>query len=120
MAMLIDISHHVLSRKTDVSRPQSNEDENSAKQDVDFDPPPVYQSKQNTLDEQSTASPQYDQENVQDDTSNVTLRIEDSEDADEVLISDTVLEDHGVWFHSIAPTCLIGIVIVPQVSPIPS
>ncbi|KAF8341808.1 hypothetical protein F5887DRAFT_976082 [Amanita rubescens] len=87
MAMLIDISHHVLSRKTitDVS----------PKQDVDLEPPPAYQSKQNTLDEQSTASPQYDKENVQDDTSNVTLRIEDSEDADEVLISDTVLEDHG-------------------------
>ncbi len=91
MAMLIDISHHVLSRKTDVSRPQSKEI--SGKQDMDLEPPPAYQSKQNTLDERSTTS---DQENVQDDTSDITLRIEDSEDADEVLISDTVLEDHGV------------------------
>ncbi len=89
--MLIDISHHVLSRKTDVSRPQSKEI--SGKQDMDLEPPPAYQSKQNTLDERSTTS---DQENVQDDTSDITLRIEDSEDADEVLISDTVLEDHGV------------------------
>lgn len=106
MAMLIDISHHVLSRKTDVSRPRSNEDEISAKQDVDLEQLPAYQSRQ-ILDKQSTTPPQYDQENVQDDKSNVTLMIEGSEDADDVLISDTVLEDHGVRFHSAAPTCLI-------------
>ncbi len=87
--MLIAISHDVLSRKT-VSRPRSKEDEILAKQDVDLETPP-----QSTLDEQSTTSPQYDQKNVRDDTSNITLRIEDSEDADDVLISDTVLEDHG-------------------------
>ena len=99
MAMLIDISHHVLSQKADASQLQPNEDDILAKQD-NVEQPVAYnlKSRQITLDNsnQPVAPPQYDRADTGDDTSNIAPMIEFSQDDDDVLISEAILEDRGV------------------------
>lgn len=101
MAMLIDISHHVLSQKANASHRQPNEDNILAKQGSHLEQPVAYnnlKSRQITLGnlDQSVASPQYDGVDTEDDISNITPVIEYSQEADEDLISEAILEDRGV------------------------
>jgi hypothetical protein len=99
MAMLIDISHHALSQKADASHLQPNEDDILATQD-NVEQPVAYnlKSRQITLDNsnQSVTPPQYDGADTEDVASKIAPVIEYSQDADDDLISEAILEDRGV------------------------
>ena len=100
MAMLIDIGHHVLSQKADASHLQPNEDDNLANKQDNLEQPVAYNSKSRQITpvnlNQSASSPQYDGTDTEDGTSNIAPEIEYSQDADDVLISEAILEDRGV------------------------
>ena len=123
MAMLIDISHHVLSQKADASHLQPSKGDILAKQG-NFEHPITYnlKSEQFALGNfnQSVTMPQFDGADTEDDISNIAPAIEELQGADDVLISEAVLEDHGVRLHFPTTSCRIGIVAVPQISPISS
>lgn len=104
--MLIDIGHHILPRAGGIQQAELKpmEDSNTCKgQTATTEQPPAYSSRQGSLNsgEKEADEPKADNKAVSpSQTDLVALVDEPVKDADEDLISDAALEDHGVCITS--------------------
>ncbi|KAF8622817.1 hypothetical protein AX15_006738 [Amanita polypyramis BW_CC] len=94
ISMLIDINHMVSSGKTEVPSAEKIKLEMPIKEEAESDQLPTYRSRQNTFDEQYAALLSGASTSSASDNAPVS-ELNDIQDADEVLISETILEDHG-------------------------